>query len=69
VRDLRLVFPNVRVLALVASQRSSVKALQAGATLALPLSAPLSQIASAIDQLAHPRLTQAAKKDLPKSHE
>jgi hypothetical protein len=62
VRDIRLVFPNVRVLALVASQKDSVQALQAGATLALPLSATAAQIASAIDQLAHPRLTQAAKK-------
>jgi hypothetical protein len=63
VRDIRLVFPNVRVLALVPSQRNSVQALQAGATLALPLSTPLSRIASAIDQLAHPRLTQASSRD------
>jgi DNA-binding NarL/FixJ family response regulator len=55
VRDLRLVFPDLRVLALTNGPKGTLAALQAGATMALPRSSSAAELANAIDQLAHPR--------------
>ena len=55
IHDLRLVFPDIRVLALTSGLKGTLTALQAGATMALPRTSSPAQIANAIDQLAHPR--------------
>jgi Zn-dependent alcohol dehydrogenase len=55
ISDLRLVFPNVRILALSRDAQSRLKAKQAGATAALSPASPT--LGSTIESLAHPRAT------------
>ena len=52
VRELRTVFPNVKIVALSNHPRVLVRAMKAGATVALPLSTPAPQLASVIRRLA-----------------
>jgi outer membrane protein OmpA-like peptidoglycan-associated protein len=59
VSDLRLVFPNIRILALSRDAASRAKAQQAGATTAL--SPGSSTLGSTIERLAHPTSTCTAE--------
>ena len=58
IRDLRLVFPNVRILALTANSSVQRQARQAGAMLAL--SPANAKLGSTIERLAHPQKACAA---------
>jgi len=55
VRDLRLVFPGVRIVALVRTPQEQAAAMRNGASVALPRSAPPAQVARAIARLARAR--------------
>jgi hypothetical protein len=55
IRDLRLVFPTVRILALTNDPRRLVQAVRAGATIAVPRSTPTKDLAKLIQRLASRR--------------
>jgi DNA-binding NarL/FixJ family response regulator len=52
IRDLRLVFPTVRILALTNDPRRLGQAVRAGATIAVPRSTPPKDLAKLIQRLA-----------------
>jgi DNA-binding NarL/FixJ family response regulator len=54
VRDLHIVFPSVKIIALAAGPRTMVSALKAGATIVLPRSTPPATLAKIIQRLAKP---------------
>jgi hypothetical protein len=55
IRDLRLVFPSIRILALTNDPRRLAQAVRAGATIAVPRSTPPRDIAKLLVQLAKRR--------------
>ena len=56
IRDLRLVFPTVRILGLTNDPRRLVQAVRAGATIAVPRSTPPKDLAKLIKRLASHRV-------------
>jgi DNA-binding NarL/FixJ family response regulator len=56
IRDLRLVFPTVRILGLTNDPRRLVQAVRAGATIAVPRSTPPKDLAKLIKRLASRRV-------------
>ena len=56
IRDLRLVFPTVRIIGLTNDPRRLVQAVRAGATIAVPRSTPPKDLAKLIKRLASRRL-------------
>ena len=61
VRDLHTVFPSVRIVALASTPRLLAGALEAGATIVLPGSAPASTLARVIQGLLAKPKPQPAK--------
>jgi DNA-binding NarL/FixJ family response regulator len=55
VRDLHVVFPAVKIVALAAGPRTMATALKAGATVVLPRSTPPATLAKIIQRLAKKR--------------
>jgi DNA-binding NarL/FixJ family response regulator len=55
VRDLHVVFPSVKIVALAAGPRTMVAALRAGATVVLPRSTPSATLTKIIQRLAQKR--------------
>ncbi|HMI29635.1 MAG TPA: hypothetical protein VK490_07985, partial [Gaiellaceae bacterium] len=55
VRDLHLVFPSVKIVALAAGPRTMAAAAKAGATIVLPRSTPPATLAKIIQRLAKRR--------------
>jgi hypothetical protein len=55
IRDLRLVFPTVRIIGLTRDPRHLVQAIRAGATIAVPSSTPSTDLAKLIQRLASRR--------------
>jgi DNA-binding NarL/FixJ family response regulator len=65
IRDLHVVFPSVRIIALSSSPRMMVRALKTGATIAMPRSTPPALLARVIRRLLAGPKKPSGKSTLP----